>query len=190
MPGTTPTASFDEKHPRGQPDNPGQFKSRQLPPPPAASPRRPLRPPRGPRRVPEGGRRPLRLSDASLKAKRTSCTDDQIAMARAFLSERCHQRDDRNARTLTVQTSIQEERGDHVPTSAVLIAALELGIDVGCGCHDPLGHGGEFGWQRDCGCRCGMPSCHTPDVIIAVEVPLSDDAFRGVSEDVWQRVLR
>ena len=40
MPGTTPTASFDEKHPRGQPDNPGQFKSKQLPSPPAARPRR------------------------------------------------------------------------------------------------------------------------------------------------------
>ena len=41
MPGSSPSAAFDEsQHPRGQPDNPGQFKGKPTPAPPTASPRR------------------------------------------------------------------------------------------------------------------------------------------------------
>lgn len=41
MPGSTPSAGFDEtKHPRGQSDNAGKFKGKPAPAPPKASPRR------------------------------------------------------------------------------------------------------------------------------------------------------
>lgn len=40
MPSPPPTGFDESKHPRGQPDNPGKFKSRPLPTPPEARPRR------------------------------------------------------------------------------------------------------------------------------------------------------